>query len=77
MNWIKAEDRLPNVDTDVLVFVEGISYNSGPYKEISISFITNWYAFDNKTGLEWSCTMSNREIVTHWMPLPDAPKDEE
>lgn len=74
MNWISVKDSLPSLHEDVLVFVEGISYNSGPYKSIDISNLTELYGEGFKVeGIEWNCTMSCKEVVTHWMPLPEPP----
>ena len=43
MKWISVKDRLPPLDEDVLVFVSGFSYNSGPYQTICISNLNTYY----------------------------------
>ena len=58
--WISVEDRLPEEDTIVLVWCGEVSvYN---YLQNDL-----WY-----TGY---CDITTSESgVTHWMPLPEAPK---
>ena len=75
MEWISVKDRLPDLDAEVLVYVNGNSFNNGPYSDIGISYLTKYYG-DRYEGWDWSCTMSNQEVVTHWMLLPEPPKGE-
>lgn len=67
--WVKVADRLPDVWSDVLVAVLKHRPRSEPVRTMAVDFIT-------MTG-EWakmSCDWRNE--VTHWMPLPAAPKEE-
>lgn len=61
--WIKCKDKLPSNNDDVLVVVV-----DNDDAEIRVGFHDNgcWYSYtdDNKLAK-----------VTHWMPLPDLPKD--
>jgi hypothetical protein len=57
--WIKCSDRLPPEDLSVLIYCS-------PY--ILMDKRTN-----PKDGNIWACT--NKEDVTHWMPLPEAPHE--
>lgn len=77
MEWISVEDRLPTNDDDVLVYnpKDGISIGEfdlakvhGYYEEDGSYFITNsgW-----ETEYSWAPYMS----PTHWMPLPEPPKE--
>jgi len=62
IKWISVEDKLPEDDRDVLV-----------------------YYGNNRCGVEWInwvkgkcygwCGEDNIVSVTHWMPLPESPKD--
>ena len=58
--WISVEDDIPTDDRDVLAWV----YNEG----ITIAW------FDGYTG-EWQVYGSYYGDVTHWMPLPEPPKE--
>ena len=59
--WISVKDRLPEKNTQVLVFSRGW-YVVCWYAPLNIA--ATWYDGDTRwTG------------VTHWMPLPDPPKE--
>jgi hypothetical protein len=75
MEWISVTDRLPEIDIEVLVFVEGISYNTGPYKAIGISYLRTWKGANETEGIEWTCSISCNDKVKAWMPLPLPPKE--
>ena len=81
--WISVKDRLPNKDGKYLCCWDG--YTVGD-KFIDIySFAKNlrkvdeynfkdenragWYDYDSEWGY------CERESVTHWMPLPELPKE--
>ena len=73
MNWIRVEEELPLIGEEVLVYtVTGhvtalarrVSFNSNePF------FWTNDYPGRSNLHLA--------ESVTHWMPLPEPPKDQQ
>lgn len=65
--WIKTSEKLPPTNVDVLCYFPSKDY--GPkvmvaYKEIG-SCPNNWFSESFRWG-----------IVTHWMPLPEPPKEE-
>lgn len=65
--WISVNDRLPEHDQDVLICVNGNTIDTGycwgdPYDADS----RGWQAY--------ACMSNN---VTHWMPLPELPPEEE
>ena len=66
--WISVDDGLPDLDEIVLFF--------NVYKE---SFVGYREAFDQEGKvIRWvSCHdhLIQEEDVTHWMPLPEEPKD--
>jgi len=71
--WISVEDRLPDLETDVLVWLvksyckkavatAGLFYDVG-------SAEPEWMGWESEEPFRhgWK--------VTHWMPLPEPPKD--
>lgn len=76
--WIPVEDALPEKDGEYLVFTE--------YEDVfKCTFDSNE---ENKWGFEqdyrdpdtlgWAgTTWTAVETVTHWMPLPEPPKEDE
>ena len=76
MNWIRVEDRLPENKDEVLVWE----------KWSTIPFIGYWngrdwfvdHTFANVTG--WDGGIEDRieqKYISHWQPLPPAPKGDE
>lgn len=61
-NWISVKDRLPEEETEVLCYL-----GNAVGKGIVVAFRRrgDWY-FDG-----WTCP-----TVTHWMPLPQPPKED-
>lgn len=69
--WIKVEDKLPPNGVYVLICI----YDHRPKVQMQFILIaermnTRWY--DGHNGHEIEKKLS---IVTHWMPLPDPPKE--
>ena len=62
MEWISVEDRLPNMCDDQKVTVNLFGH---------VDFA--W--FDSFFGVFRDRDGYNRHGVTHWMPLPDPPKE--
>lgn len=65
--WIKTSEKLPPPNVDVLCYFPAKDYGSKvmvAYKEID-GGINNWFSESSRWG-----------IVTHWMPLPELPKEE-
>ena len=61
--WIPVSDRLPEPETDVLV--RGVKHN-GVFNTVSGLFHGRWMSQETEEPTEFK--------VTHWMPLPAAPK---
>ena len=61
-NWISVKDRLPEEEAGVLVYppVMSCSYNNE----------YGFYRFSTSQDCEVAC-----RGITHWMPLPEAPKE--
>ena len=66
--WISVKDRMPEKHKRVLVY--GWGFASKRYKVYFIKI----------AELRWNCTYGRAEFdcdgeVSHWMPLPEAPKE--
>ena len=67
--WISVEERLPD---DRGNFITKIHCDNGDWIEVN--------TFDHMEKEWWhdavNCTVKATEFVTHWMPLPEAPKED-
>lgn len=84
--WIPVTERLPEDDKEVRFYNDGhltmvtvLVYDeySGikTANRLNVPPCGNPYLDQNATnGWEWS---NNCKLVTHWMPLPEPPKEEE
>lgn len=64
--WISVEERLPEVDTNVLVITA-----NGSFK------VARCNLYKNGTLVLWATNDGLGErAITHWMPLPEPPKGE-
>ncbi|HEJ7990221.1 TPA: DUF551 domain-containing protein [Serratia liquefaciens] len=74
-SWVACSERLPDDDEFVLVWPLpdfGVELHVGQYCECHMKG-EGWYAqvYEQNYGIEWYPI-----TVTHWMPLPAAPKPE-
>lgn len=68
MNWIKCSDRLPGNEYSVLIWHESqITFGAYSHDE-------GWISYDVEDG---EIKYELEEPPTHWMPLPEPPKEEE
>jgi len=85
-NWISVKDRLPEFGNLVLVFgiMEGVLVPSVYIGMLSDNAENNYY--DNTQPMKlWQAwervgydhiLLNNPKGITHWMPLPESPKDD-
>lgn len=80
--WISVREKMPPVDEDVLV--AAVSKVSGETK-IAITYMIDRFYFGSEPIMlrnapkwhePWQYFHTDYEI-THWMPLPEPPKEEE
>ena len=75
MRWIPVEERLPSVNDLVLVFSKDDEYGHTQHELAKYMFHPtlgwDWCTFDNEY-YEWLPAFNR---ITHWMPLPKAPKE--
>ena len=71
IKWIPVSEQLPPIDEDVIVFAYDSMIKMWTLvKQSSLSADVYWESEDGK----WEEDVS---AVTHWMPLPNKPKDGE
>lgn len=68
--WISVEEILPPNKAPVLA---SLSFGVTRCEEICIVIGGEWYAWDNG---EWDEDSKLTAPVTHWMPLPQPPKED-
>ncbi len=71
MKWIKIEDAQPRDGDIVITCFEVTGIETARYKNLkgTEDEIFGWNCFTNKSGFL-------TDDVTHWMPLPEIPKEE-
>lgn len=72
MEWISVKDRLPEKDGWYLVFAPGYRGNRRIYGSRGMAYSNFKHNYKEHWGIErgWG------GMVTHWMPLPEPPKEE-
>ena len=79
-DWIRCEDRLPELEQRVLVFAKCIIDGFTEDAIVAITSMTDvnplWPSIKWEVHWRdpWQYFMSDYKI-THWMPLPEPPKD--
>lgn len=64
--WISVKDRLPEICQDVLVYCKNT-------QRVTIGRFAHWYDNDG-----WDIVGTKgrfNDIVTHWQPMPEPPKE--
>ena len=73
--WISVKDRLPESNGTYLVYAP--TYSGGSSSGLDC---VNGVMFARWRNLHWSIEIGYHKrpsCVTHWMPLPEAPKEDE
>ena len=82
MKWINVKDRLPDFDVPVLCNVAYLNFNK-EYYYLSVFKRHNdiegwlWYQWSGYGDLREKSNYDDCDDydITHWMPLPEPPKD--
>ena len=70
--WISVGDRLPESGQACLCY-----YVGGAYKQLSWISLDTFYECDSLSGFYPHLKDAIDGEVTHWMPLPEPPKEEQ
>ena len=74
--WISVEERLPEDDADVLVYAVSNDDKSRDSCIAMTSYTHNMHGFNIEGWRPPWQYFSYNYMITHWMPLPPAPKEE-
>ncbi len=77
MEWISVKDRLPESDEEVLVYNprDGINLGEFDSEEVRGYYEKDGSYFITNSGWDVQYEWAPHENPTHWMPLPQPPKD--
>lgn len=68
--WISVKDRLPEDERPVLTFM---GYDEP--QRIGFQQIQTYFCFDPNPHWQYSGLLREGQSITHWMPLPKPPKE--
>ena len=74
--WISVKDRLPEQDGWYLVYAPGYWGNSHIYGLDGMAYSNFKNNYKDHWGIERGISRGGAVIVTHWMPLPEPPKED-
>lgn len=76
MEWISVKDKLPEKDGWYLVYAPGYWGNNRIFGLSNFAYSKFEKKFKAKWGIERGCSSIPCACVTHWMPLPEPPKED-
>lgn len=71
--WISVKDKLPTENALVLCYCHSLTGEGNSY--MLGSQCRDGFWFMRNTGIRYESFPCNEYEVTHWMPLPEPPKD--
>lgn len=72
-NWVKVSDSLPSIGQLVLVFHPW--GKDEKYKDVLVAKINSITSYETSKNVEWVNAEFSPVEPTHWMPLPEPPKE--
>lgn len=72
MEWISVKDRLPEKDGWYFVFAPGYWGNNRIYGLEGLACSNFKHNYKEHWGIERSGVW--KDVITHWMPMPEAPQ---
>jgi hypothetical protein len=71
MKWIKCSEKMPDIDEKIVFFINTKKYC---FTGIEMGFLDK--SIESDELIFRSCEYRfNSEEVTHWMPVPEPPRD--
>lgn len=70
--WISVEERLPSDERSVLAYY-GFGFDGVPASDMRFMGTLSYFCFDPEPHWQHA---GHGVVVTHWMPLPEPPKEE-
>jgi len=73
MNWISVKDKLPEVHLDVLIYIPWLKDHFD-----SSSYIVGYLEYDECiyfNNFQDNIERIDIKYISHWMPLPEPPKE--
>lgn len=66
MEWISVKERMPRYNKDVITFAPNMA----------MPIVVDWYnGYYGEDDNEWHEGWNTGRSITHWMPLPEPPKN--
>ena len=75
--WISVQERLPDFEQNVLVYAEVKLENISPESVMVVTHRHKYRLTDCWSRAEPSQYFNADYKITHWMPLPEPPKEDE
>lgn len=69
--WISVKERLPKDERSVLAYY-GFGRDGVPNSDMMFTGVLSYFCFDPEPHWQHA---SHNVVVTHWMPLPEPPKE--
>jgi len=76
MKWISVKDKLPEFDVNVLIYwrLQKDKKEGGYWDMIEIAHVSSITQGKDYINTEWKDSEYNQKSPTHWMSLPEPPK---
>ncbi len=76
--WVSITEQLPEMGVDVLLFDDWKTSDGNQHiQEMKVGYLSEFTTRKTANGIAVSCEWRGHDVfinITHWMPLPLAPK---